>query len=68
MSTNADDNLCDNMQTETHLAIHENQQTGELQCTTQSISVPSKSEIPFDNTSTPTALQMIMGTNTHRML
>ena len=56
MSTNVDDNLCDNIPTETHLVIHENQQMGELQCTTRSISVPSMSELAFDNTSTPATL------------
>ena len=48
--------MCDSIQTEILLAIYENQQTGELHCSKQSISVPSRSELAFDDTSTSAAL------------
>ena len=46
----------DSIQIETHLTNPENQQTGMLQCTEQSISIPSKSDLAFDDTYMPAAL------------
>ena len=46
----------DSIQIETCLTNPENRQTGMLQCTEQSFSIPSKSDLAFDDTSMLTAL------------
>ena len=45
-----------NIQIETHITNAGSQQTGMLQCAEQLISISNKSDLAFDDTSTPAAL------------